>query len=249
LIAIGKITFLAIHMRNDTKKYHSNVLDFFAKISLLFFFGFFVNNTFIYLNSLLENISYSNNVNFVDILKFFSGLSVILSFVLFFSFTLFRLPPIAQIKGLLPFLESFFGTTAMLLVILLPSFFPANTLSDNMEMFFLIVSLLFSFAGNILIIWSIWHLRFSFSVLPQARKLVTTGPYKFVRHPLYFSEMVAIVGVVLSIHNWQVVVLACVQTFFQFRRMENEEMVLSETFKEYKEIMLKKPKFLPYFKK
>ena len=37
----------------------------------------------------------------------------------------------------------------------------------------------------------------SFSILPQARGLVTRGPYRVVRHPLYLAGMIAALGIML----------------------------------------------------
>ena len=52
----------------------------------------------------------------------------------------------------------------------------------------------------------IFHLGRSFSIVPQARTLVRTGPYKFVRNPLYLAEEVALLGTLLqfySLQRWQ----------------------------------------------
>src|SRR5207253_109180 len=40
-------------------------------------------------------------------------------------------------------------------------------------------------------------LRNRFSIVPEARGLVTTGPYHFVRHPIYLGEIIAGFGLVL----------------------------------------------------
>src|SRR5712671_2760530 len=50
------------------------------------------------------------------------------------------------------------------------------------------------------IIWALYSLSYlgrAFSIVPEARGLVTSGPYRFVRHPIYLGEIVAGVGLVL----------------------------------------------------
>src|SRR5688500_18897514 len=38
-------------------------------------------------------------------------------------------------------------------------------------------------SGAVLCRWPLWYLRRSFSLEPEARTLVTSGPYRFARHP------------------------------------------------------------------
>jgi hypothetical protein len=39
--------------------------------------------------------------------------------------------------------------------------------------------------GAVLCLWPLWYLRRSFSLEPEARNLVTAGPYRWARHPIY----------------------------------------------------------------
>lgn len=48
--------------------------------------------------------------------------------------------------------------------------------------------------------WALLTLRSSFSLTPEARRLVTGGPYRWMRHPLYLGGL--IVGVVLTALAW-----------------------------------------------
>ena len=41
------------------------------------------------------------------------------------------------------------------------------------------------------------YLGKSFSIIPQARRLVREGPYSVVRHPLYLAEEVALLSCLL----------------------------------------------------
>jgi protein-S-isoprenylcysteine O-methyltransferase Ste14 len=51
--------------------------------------------------------------------------------------------------------------------------------------------------GMILALYSLTYLGKRFSIVPEARGLVTSGPYQLVRHPIYLGEIIAGVGLVL----------------------------------------------------
>lgn len=51
--------------------------------------------------------------------------------------------------------------------------------------------------GVALSTWSLLSLRTNISVVPQARELSTSGPYRWFRHPLYVFEYAAAVGLAL----------------------------------------------------
>jgi protein-S-isoprenylcysteine O-methyltransferase Ste14 len=84
-----------------------------------------------------------------------------------------------------------------------------------------------------------------FSIFPQARGLATTGPYRFVRHPLYIAEQVATVGISCQYAQpWaSIVVLASLAA--QFPRMHYEERVLAETYPAYRAYMSRTPRIVP----
>jgi len=70
-------------------------------------------------------------------------------------------------------------------------FFPRRGLSISMEMTAIFLVLI----GNAGSIIALRQLGRSFSVMAEARQLVTSGLYRFVRHPLYLTEEIAIIGV------------------------------------------------------
>ena len=71
--------------------------------------------------------------------------------------------------------------------------------------------------------WSLRHLWRSFSVVPQARTLVSSGPYRFVRHPLYTTEIVANLGMAVHLgrpFHWVVLALLVAGQVYRARREE-----------------------------
>lgn len=60
-----------------------------------------------------------------------------------------------------------------------------------------LAGLLIGLFGAAFSIWAITHLRASFGLRTAVRELVTSGPYRRIRHPLYFGEIIHIFGVVI----------------------------------------------------
>lgn len=94
-------------------------------------------------------------------------------------------------------------------------------------------------------IWSLATLGRCFSLLPEVRGLVMSGPYRWVRHPAYLGEITATLGLllpVLSARNVAVFVLFCA---LQLWRMRNEETALAATFPEYADYRRRTARLLP----
>jgi len=73
----------------------------------------------------------------------------------------------------------------------------------------------------------------SFSVMAESRQLVTSGPYRFLRHPLYLTEEIAIIGLFMQFVSLWTALFLAVHVAIQLRRIHNEETVLSAKFPEY----------------
>jgi protein-S-isoprenylcysteine O-methyltransferase Ste14 len=153
--------------------------------------------------------------------------------------TIVRYRPIRSAEGLEPRLSALAGTFLGLSLGLLPptDLPPAVTL----------VAVGLSAIGGVLSAYVLFALGRSFSIMPQARKLVTTGPYAIVRHPLYCSEELMALGVVLLFFSPLAVLIALVHWGFQLRRMVNEEKVLSAEFQEYAAYAGRTPRVIPRF--
>jgi protein-S-isoprenylcysteine O-methyltransferase Ste14 len=66
-----------------------------------------------------------------------------------------------------------------------------------------------------------------FGVRPALRGLVTSGPYRFVRHPMYFSYILADIGYNLQEWNFVTLLLVLLGWTSLFYRIHAEERVLS----------------------
>jgi protein-S-isoprenylcysteine O-methyltransferase Ste14 len=150
---------------------------------------------------------------------------------------LFRRLPVRKAPGLLPRLAGAVGSNMGPLFLFLPSAQPGVTT--------LLVSnaiVATGLAGSVL---CIAFLGRSFSILPQARGLVSNGPYRFVRHPLYLSEAVTTVGICCQyLQPWSV--LLALGTFaVQLVRMHYEEMVLNEAYPSYRNYSARTVRLIP----
>jgi protein-S-isoprenylcysteine O-methyltransferase Ste14 len=108
-----------------------------------------------------------------------------------------------------------------------------------------LASLLLVIAGTAFAIYAVFVLGRSISILPEARRLITRGPYGLVRHPLYLGEMIAVAGVALQrLSPWALLLLGLVWAF-QLQRMKYEELVLFQSFPEYGDYMARTPRLVP----
>jgi protein-S-isoprenylcysteine O-methyltransferase Ste14 len=136
-----------------------------------------------------------------------------------------RSNPVKRSKGLLPNACGFVGT---FLSVGIP-YVGAATLPFGLQM----VSTMLLVVGSVGSFMVLAKLGRSFSILPEARLLVTSGPYTIARHPLYAMEIVSILGMAMlyrqpgaSLLSVGVIVMLVVRSHF-------EEKILTEAYPEY----------------
>ena len=101
----------------------------------------------------------------------------------------------------------------------------------------MIVGSIIQITGIVLIAGGLLSLRRSFAVVPGNRGIRDGGLYRMVRHPIYFSELVALLGAVLinpSVANWTIWLCEC---GLQYARARAEENFLSDdpVYRSYRE--------------
>lgn len=152
----------------------------------------------------------------------FMGLMILL-------FALRRLP-VTRAGGWRPLLVALIGSNLPFAFLALPhaSMSPMLSIISNIQIILgLIASILVAaFLGR------------SFGIVPQARKLVLTGPYRIVRHPLYLAEQITVFGIMWQFAQPWSFLVATGCFLVQFPRMYYEEKILAEadsTYVAYKE--------------
>jgi protein-S-isoprenylcysteine O-methyltransferase Ste14 len=78
--------------------------------------------------------------------------------------------------------------------------------------------------------------------------VITSGPYRWVRHPSYTAGMMMFIGIGLALGSWVSFVLLTVATIATYSyRVAVEERVLLETIGEpYASYMKQRKRFIPY---
>lgn len=110
---------------------------------------------------------------------------------------------------------------------------------------------LVAFAGAALVVRSRAELGPAWSFVPKANEstgLVTTGPYRLVRHPIYLGLALLVLGEALAFGSWpalMIVLFGIVPTFAW--RARAEEVLLGRTFGEHYAVYRQRTKMIiPY---
>lgn len=112
------------------------------------------------------------------------------------------------------------------------------------------IGIAFVVIGFIIMNWSAYILDKQFSTdvtIQKEHTLITSGPYKSIRHPRYLGIIVFFLGVAWVFHTilWGLLVL--VLSGFLLWRIYDEEKIMEKTFKKQWEIYTKKTwKLFPY---
>ncbi|MHC1755104.1 MAG: protein-S-isoprenylcysteine O-methyltransferase [Methanosarcina sp.] len=106
------------------------------------------------------------------------------------------------------------------------------------------------FTGDLLFIWSHRALGRNWSPILEIRRghtLVTGGPYRFIRHPMYAAIFLIGTGVSLLAANWVVSLSYMLPVIFMYliRVSDEEEMMRGQFGDEYRDYMRKTGRLVP----
>jgi protein-S-isoprenylcysteine O-methyltransferase Ste14 len=158
-------------------------------------------------------------------------------YVLLGLLTMTRSPAKAHVEGLLPRIAAFVGTYMPWTI----AFFgKTDQALPNLA------SMACVLLGMIMMLVTIRHLGRSFSLVPQARNVVQTGPYRWIKHPLYLAEEIALLGVVLRNPTPLTAALLVLHIGVQVCRIYYEEDLLRRNCPEYSSYETSRWRVIPY---
>lgn len=157
--------------------------------------------------------------------------------LLLLCFHMARLRPVRKSQGLLPRFAALAGLTLGYLLLLLPRAAP--------DVWYQTASATIIGIGGFLCVVVVMQLGRSLSIMPEARRLVTHGFYRHVRHPLYLVEQIVSLGIFLQFRSLEAAVVLLANLAFQFWRMVEEEKVLVAAFPEYADYRQRTARVIP----
>jgi protein-S-isoprenylcysteine O-methyltransferase Ste14 len=150
----------------------------------------------------------------------------------------FRLRPLAKSEHMLPRL------VALAAVCMPPLFMLLTRAPANLA--FNAFAVVLGLAANAMAVVTVSFLGRSLSVMPEARRLVSGGPYAVVRHPLYLCEMLGCIAIVLQYRSAAAVALLAAIAALQIARARWEEGVLARAFPEFAAYRSRTPFLIPH---
>jgi protein-S-isoprenylcysteine O-methyltransferase Ste14 len=175
---------------------------------------------FLLLGALMLSAAYHETVLLVVVSKL-----CLMTFYLILTVLLMARPPAtSQADGLMPRLAAFGGTYMPWTIGLFPAY---HSTSLSLLATVCIIS------GMVLAIVTVLYLGKAFSLVPQARNVVHGGPYRWLRHPLYLAEEVAVFGALLQFLGPITLVIFVIHIGVQICRIVYEERLLRLTFPDY----------------
>jgi protein-S-isoprenylcysteine O-methyltransferase Ste14 len=96
-----------------------------------------------------------------------------------------------------------------------------------------VLGLLMVAAGLAFAVWARVYLGRNWSAtvtVKQDHELIRTGPYRFVRHPIYSGILLALLGTALAIGEWRGLAAFAFFTIGFIFKLKTEERFMSETF-------------------
>lgn len=106
------------------------------------------------------------------------------------------------------------------------------------------------FSGSLLLLWAVFTMRKSkLRVLAepaQGARLITSGPYRWIRHPMYTSLIICMLSTIVLAPTFLRVLIWLALVVVLYIKLTFEESLLLERFPEYTLYQLNSYKLFPF---
>jgi len=135
---------------------------------------------------------------------------------------LFRLRAIGKSADILPRLAALVAVCVPLMFMLLERAPPSIS--------FNVIAVIVSLFANVMLLVTVSFLGRSLSVMPEARRLVQSGPYAIVRHPIYTGFVIGMVGTAVAQGQVRSILAVVLLVASYLRKTKIEETWLVQQF-------------------
>ena len=188
-------------------------------------------------SAVARDAGFSDGVHFEDFARYglLAGSNILCGLLLLFSRKPTRYPTKAS-EVLVPLVATF---SYMLFnqPVPLPAWMTAPFIPNSWATPLAAAGLVFSAYGAIFSLWSILWLGRSLGIVVSVREIVLAGPYRYVRHPIYFGYSCLFLGLFLTACSVRMTILAGGAMALLWWRARLEEAVLSAHSAAYREWM------------
>src|SRR5579864_8020454 len=222
---------VAEHVGSGSGAYWRDLV--FSRLAPALFFGLFLARQIILLNAGFHGLK-----NAADVLFLVQQLLALAYFTMLIVLYTVRLPKRGTDRRAYVVFVAFSGTFAAIAA----SFLPGGGRRDAL----LAVGDVLATLGLAYSVWGLAYLRRSFSIIPEARRLVTGGPYGLSRHPVYLGEITTAIGVNIATAGWLSALAVAYFIACELLRIRWEERVLEHAFpNDYPGYASRVPRYLP----
>jgi len=222
---------VAEHVQRRSGAYWRDLI--FSRLLPSLFFSLFLSRQLILLAGSLHGIRQPS-----DLLFLVQQLLALAYFTMLVVLYAVRLPQRGTDRRLAVIFIAFTGTFAAISA----SFLPGGSRREGLILFGDILAT----AGLAYSVWGLAYLRRSFSIVPEARRLVTGGPYSLSRHPVYLGEIVTALGINIATGGWLSALAIAYFIVCELLRIGWEERILAQPFPaEYLLYARRVPRYLP----
>ncbi len=89
----------------------------------------------------------------------------------------------------------------------------------------------------------------NFNITPtikQDSELITSGPYRIIRHPMYIGQLIAVLPLVIDYFSWYRFSAFAILAIILMVKINYEEKLLLAHFTDYRAYMKRTKKLIPY---